>query len=75
MIVSPQEYKRLLNSLTNPNNFANMIQIPADEYIYEIDLNKREIEAPEFLSVTSEHNAEILWFKANRFFDNIYFSR
>ena len=43
MIVSPQEYKRLLNSLTNPNNFANMIQIPADEYIYEIDLNKREI--------------------------------
>ena len=71
MIVSPQEYKRLLNSLTNPNNFANMIQIPAEEYNYEIDLKKREIEAPEFLSVTSEHNAEILWFKANRFFDNI----
>lgn len=71
MIVSPQEYNDLLHRLKDPNLFANMIQIPDNEHIYEINLNTREIEAPEFLSVTSEHNAEIIWFKTDRFFDNI----
>lgn len=71
MIVSPQEYASLLHDLTSPNLFADMIQIPNDEHIYEINLNTREIEAPEFLSVSSEHNAEIIWFKTDRFFDNI----
>lgn len=71
MIVSPKEYSDLLYRLNDPNLFANMIQIPDDERIYEINLNTREIEAPEFLSVSSEHNAEIIWFKMDRFFDNI----
>ena len=71
MIVSPKEYNDLLYRLKDPNLFANMIQIPEDERIYEINLNKREVEAPEFLGASSEHNAEIIWFKADRFFDNI----
>ena len=71
MIVSPQEYNSLVHRLMDPNEFANMIRIPQDEPIYEIDLNKRVISAPEFLSVEEDHNSEIIWFKADRFYDNI----
>lgn len=70
MKTSPQEYKSLTASLTNPNEFAHLIRIPDDEPIYEIDLNKREITIPEFLSVEDDHNSEIIWFKTDRFFDN-----
>ena len=35
MIVSPQEYASLLQDLTSPNLFADMIQIPNDEHIYD----------------------------------------
>ena len=71
MIVSPQEYNSLVHRLMDPNEFANMIRIPQDEPIYEIDLNKRVISAPEFLSVEEDHNSEIIWFKTDRFYDNI----
>lgn len=71
MIVSPQEYNSLLHRLIDPNEFMNMLQIPEDEPVYEIDLNKREIAAPEFLSVVEDHNSEIIWFKTDRFYDNI----
>ena len=71
MIVSPQEYNSLLYRLTDPNEFTDMLRIPEDEPIYEIDLNKREINAPEFLSVEEDHNSEIIWFKTDRFYDNI----
>ena len=71
MIVSPQEYNSLLYRLTDPNEFTDMLRIPKDEPIYEIDLNKREINAPEFLSVEEDHNSEIIWFKTDRFYDNI----
>lgn len=71
MIVSPQEYNNLLHRLTNPNEFMGFFRIPDDEPIYEIDLNTRTIHAPEFLSVEEDHRAEIVWFKAPRFFDNI----
>lgn len=70
MIASPQEYSRITHALTNPNEFAHMIRIPDDEPIYEINLNTREIEIPNFLSVEADHNSEIIWFKTNRFFDN-----
>lgn len=41
------------------------------EPIYEVDLNKRSIEAPEFLSVELDHNAETIYFSVDRFFDNV----
>lgn len=71
MIVSPQEYNSLLHRLMDPNEFTSMLRIPEDEPIYEIDLNKRLIAAPEFLSVEEDHNSEIIWFKTDRFYDNI----
>ena len=71
MIVSPQEYNGLLHQLKNPNEYINMLRIPSDEPVYEIDLNQRYIYAPEFLSVETDHNSEIIWFKTDRFYDNI----
>ena len=35
------------------------------------DLDKRKIEAPAYLSVEADQNAEIIWFKVDRFYDNI----
>ena len=71
MKVSPQEYNSLLSRLIDPNEYTNFLRIPADEPIYEIDLNQRKINVPEFLSVEEDHNAEIIWFKTDRFYDNI----
>lgn len=71
MTVSPQEYNSVISRLINPNEFINMFRIPEDEPIYEIDLNTRRINAPQFLSVITDHNAEIVWFKVDRFFGNI----
>ena len=71
MIVSPQEYNSLVHRLMDPNQFTSMLRIPENEPIYEIDLNARSIAAPEFLSVEEDHNSEIIWFKTDRFFDNI----
>lgn len=71
MIVSPKEYESLLHRLMDPNEFASMLRIPDNEPIYEIDLDQRKINAPEFLSVEEDHNSEIIWFKTDRFYDNI----
>lgn len=71
MIVSPQEYNSLLHGLMDPNEFTSMLRIPQDEPIYEVDLDARVVKAPEFLSVEEDHNAEIIWFKTDRFYDNI----
>ena len=69
MITSPQEYKELLNQLVDPNQYKQYIQMPQNEPIYKIDLNSRKIEAPEFISVSEDHNAEVLWFSVDRFYD------
>ena len=74
MKTSQKEYNELLYAINDPNNLTNesvYYRIPADEPIYKIDLEKREIEAPEFLSVLEDHNAEVIWFKVNRFFDDV----
>lgn len=70
MITSPQEYKELLNQLIDPNQYMQHIQMPQDEPIYKIDLNSRQIESPKFLSVSEDHNSEVLWFSVDRFYDS-----
>lgn len=71
MIVSPQEYNSLLASLKDPKLYMSYLRIPKDEPIYDIDLDKRIINAPTFLSVEEDHNSEIIWFRTDRFYDNI----
>ena len=74
MKTSQKEYNELLYAINDPNNLTNepiYYRIPADEPVYKIDLEKREIDAPEFLSVLEDHNAEVIWFKVDRFFDDV----
>lgn len=70
MNTSPDLYNGLIHELSDPNYFSSFLRIPDNEPIYDIDLNTRVIHVPDFLSVTDDHNSEILWFKTNRFFDN-----
>ena len=82
MIVTPQEYNSLLHQLADPNNnFYDetaqevyrkaYIRIPKDEQIYNINLNSREVEAPSFVGIETDESAEIIWFKLDRYHDDL----
>ena len=71
MITTPKEYNEKLWQIQSENAPTLAILLPSTEKIYNIDLNKRTIEAPKFLSVSKDHNAETIYFKIDRFFDNV----
>lgn len=71
MITTPEEYLDKLYQLQNNNFPTTAILLPSDEKIYNIDLNTRVIEVPEFLSVEKDHYAETIYFKTARYFDNM----
>lgn len=71
MITSPHDYQAYLYSLNNPNHRLQITKLPNDEPIYKVDLNKRTIKAPEFLSVNLDHNAETIFFEVDRYFENV----
>ena len=73
---SPEELREKWPNVLNlpvfyKKQLKQYYRIPADEPVYEIDLNTRTVQAPEYLSVFEDHNAEVIWFKINRFYDNI----
>lgn len=43
----------------------------SEDQIFDIDLNTRTIEVPQFLSVRYDHNAEIIYFRCARYLDNM----
>lgn len=69
MISNETEYLDYLSKLNTPPNAA--INIPSGERIYKIDLNTRKVEAPQFLSVKHDHEAEVVLFEVDRYFDNM----
>lgn len=75
MITSPYDYQALLSQINNPNKIFQITKLPTDEPIYKINLQKRTIEAPEFLSVRKDHNAETVFFEVDRYFENIDLSK
>ena len=50
-------------------NPPSLVLFPETKRIYDIDLDTREIEAPEVLSVTHDHKAETIYFRVDRFRD------
>ena len=71
MITSPEEYSQLSYAANDPNlESITDFRIPTDEPVYQINLNTREVTIPEFLSVEQDHNAEVIWFKVDRFYDD-----
>lgn len=71
MITSAQEYYSNLYRIQDQNPPTLALLLPSTERIYNIDLNKRTIEAPEYLSVETDHKAEAIYFKMPRFFDGV----
>lgn len=69
MIITQEEYLKYLNELSNPDFKA--LAFPKGERIYNINLNTRTSEAPTFVSVKGDHEAETILFKVDRFFDNM----
>ena len=71
MITTPEEYNSKLSQIYDNNLPIIAILLPTTETIYEVDLNTRTINAPEFLSVETDHFAETIYFKVDRYFDNM----
>lgn len=71
MITSLQEYYRLLYMIQDENAPEVAVLMPGDEPILKIDLETRKIDAPEYLSVTTDHRSETVFFKVARYFDNV----
>lgn len=74
MITDPKEYYELLYLIQDRNNLQTSIgqippiPMPSTEQILKVDLNKRTIEAPTFLSMEKDHRAETIFFEVDRFF-------
>ena len=69
MITSKEEYEKKLIEIQLMKDRNYFTPIPESEKIYKIDLNARSAEAPFALSVTNDHEAEIIYFEVDRFFD------
>lgn len=75
MITTPIDYESLLYLIQDSNRQFKALTLPTDETIYNVDLNSRTVEAPEYLSVEHDHNAETVYFKVDRYFDNTDLAR
>ncbi len=67
-------YKSLLSEINNAamaSTLVDAIVVPSNKQLYNVDLNTRKIEAPEVLSIQSEHYAETVYFLVDRFYDNM----
>jgi hypothetical protein len=71
MITTAEEYYKLLYKIQDENAPSLAVLLPSTETIYDIDLATRKINAPEFLSVETDHRSEIIYFKVPRYYDNI----
>lgn len=71
MITSPNEYEQNLFKIQDKNPPSIAVLVPSTEQIFEINLNKRSVETPEFLSVQTDHTAETIYFKVNRYYDHV----
>ena len=70
MITNSEEYLDFLTKIENGTPTYEL-RIPSDEPIYEVDLNTRVINAPKFLSVETDHDAELIYFSIDRYFENV----
>lgn len=71
MITTPQDYYSKLHLIQNSEKTNIAVLLPSDEKIYNVDLNTRQIETPDFLSIEKDHYAETIYFEMDRYFDNI----
>lgn len=68
-------YEDLLFDIQKNNPPQVVELLPSDDDIFEVDLNTRTINVPQFLSVRYDHNAEVIYFKCARYYDNMDLAR
>lgn len=68
-------YEDLLFDIQKNNPPQIVELLPSEDDIFEVDLNTRTISIPQFLSVRYDHNAEVIYFKCARYYDNMDLSR
>ena len=71
MMTERPEYLDLLYKIQDENKPSLAILLPGNERIYNVDMATRKIEAPEFLSVETDHRSEVIYFRTGRYFDSI----
>ena len=75
MATDSKEYLDLLYEIQDDNKPSLAVLFPGVEKIYKVDLAARQIEAPEYLSVQSDHRSEVVYFRCPRYFDTIDLSK
>lgn len=72
MVTGSEEYQRFLASIAESYNPPSIrMRIPTDEPVYEVNLDTRVISTPSFLGVEADHEAELIYFEMDRFFDSV----
>jgi hypothetical protein len=69
MITSSQEYEQFLANIAEDTPSTIVMRLPTTEPVYEIDWNSRSVSAPPFIGVEGDHEAEIIYFEMDRYFD------
>ena len=65
------EYYDTLYHVQQSNQYSRAWKTPESAKLYDVDWNTRTIAAPQFLSVSKDHEAEVVYFKVPRHFDAI----
>lgn len=63
------DYQKLLE--IQDNNSPSVIVLQPDDKAYYVDLNSRKIEDVNSIIVETDHNSRTVYFKVNRYFDNM----
>lgn len=71
MYTDSKEYIQLLYRIQDTNAPSLAVLAPSYEPFFEIDLETREIHAPEILSVKADHRSETIYFKVARWYDGM----
>ena len=66
--IKEQEFLSNLYAIQSLNP-PSYVLFPDTKKTYDISLETREISAPEFLSVSKDHDSETIYFRINRFHD------
>lgn len=66
-------YKNLLAEIHNAAMASSLdaIAVPSNKQLYNVDLESRKVQAPEVLSIQSEHYAETVYFLVDRYYDSM----
>jgi hypothetical protein len=66
--INEQDYLSHLYAIQSQNP-PSLVLFPKTKRIYDINLDSRTIDSPEFLSVAHDHKAETIYFRVDRFRD------